>query len=325
MTIKLTDVAKKAGVSPTTVSRVINRRGYISEDTIAKVEQAMEELNYQPNNFARSLQGKESRLIGLIFPSVSNPFYGELIEHLENAFFEQGYKCILCNSQNKREKERDYIKMLTANKVDGIIAGAHNLGIEEYHQMELPIVSFDRFLARNIPIVSSDNYQGGELATKALIQSGAKHIGIITGANDTNSPTIARLGAFVSTMEEFGLEPHVYRFPKHYTQSLRTMHIRQILTDEKLDGLFCTDDFTAINVMNEAKSIGIRIPEDLKLIGFDGTQFVQQFFPQLATIVQPLQDEASLLVDMLVERIQNPTAHFENYELPNKIQYGETL
>ncbi|MGI6156506.1 MAG: LacI family DNA-binding transcriptional regulator, partial [Enterococcus lemanii] len=147
MTIKLTDVAKRAGVSPTTVSRVINNYGSLSQKTIDKVHQAMEELDYQPNSLARSLQGKNTQLIGLIFPTVAIPFFGELVERLESKLFELGYRSILCDSANNKEKERDYLKMLTANKVDGIIAGAHNLGIDEYENIKLPIISFDRFLA----------------------------------------------------------------------------------------------------------------------------------------------------------------------------------
>ena len=132
MVAKLTDVAKLAGVSPTTVSRVINNKGYLSEKTKAKVHAAMRELGYKPNNLARGLQGKSSKLIGLIFPKISNIFYAEIIEHLENILFHQGYKVIICNSQNESDKERDYLEMLAANQVDGIISSSHNLDIEDY-------------------------------------------------------------------------------------------------------------------------------------------------------------------------------------------------
>ena len=155
MVVKLTDVAKLAGVSPTTVSRVINNYGYLSQKTIDKVHQAMEELNYQPNGLARSLQGKSTQLIGLVFPSVSHPFFGELIETLERKLFVQGYKVILCDSEKDPEKERAYLRMLAANKVDGVITGSHNLAINEYENVSLPIVSFDRFLAPGILITQA--------------------------------------------------------------------------------------------------------------------------------------------------------------------------
>ena len=119
----------------------------------------MKELNYQPNSLARSLQGKNTQLIGLIFPTVANPFFGELVEQLESKLFDLGYRSILCDSANNKEKERNYLNMLAANKVDGIIAGAHNLGIQEYENIELPIVSFDRYLADGTPIVSIHKFQ----------------------------------------------------------------------------------------------------------------------------------------------------------------------
>jgi len=106
MVAKLTDVAKLAGVSPTTVSRVINKKGYLSEKTIQKVNEAMRELGYKPNNLARSLQGKSAKLIGLIFPNISNVFYAELIDKLEHQLFKNGYKTIICNSEHDSEKER---------------------------------------------------------------------------------------------------------------------------------------------------------------------------------------------------------------------------
>lgn len=127
--IKLTDVAKKAGVSPTTVSRVLNNRGYISNATKIKVNNAIKELNYQPNNIARSLGGKATHIIGLIFYDTS---HGELISKLESKLFEKGYKVFLCNSANSPDKEKRYLDMLAANKVDGIISGTHNLDILEY-------------------------------------------------------------------------------------------------------------------------------------------------------------------------------------------------
>lgn len=160
MVAKLTDVAALAGVSPTTVSRVINKKGYLSQKTIDKVNKAMRELGYKPNNLARSLQGKSPQLIGLIFPNISNIFYAELIEHLEIELFKHGYKAIICNSENNPIKERDYLEMLAANQVDGIISSSHNLGIDDYERVEAPIVAFDRNLAPNIPIISSDNFEG---------------------------------------------------------------------------------------------------------------------------------------------------------------------
>ena len=325
MAIKLTDVAKKAGVSPTTVSRVINNYGSLSQKTIDKVHAAMKELNYQPNSLARSLQGKNTQLIGLIFPSVANPFFGELVEKLERKFFERGYKSILCNSANNKEKERNYLNMLAANKVDGIVAGAHNLGIQEYEELNLPIVSFDRSLAERIPIVGSDNYQGGYLATEHLYQQGARKIGIITGSNASDSPTNDRLNGYLDFLKEHKIESRVFRFEAfENTSVLKNMKIKQILA-EPIDGLFCTDDLTALLVKNNRLEMNLALPADFKLIGYDGTQFIQNHYPQLSTVVQPIEELAELLVNLLIQRITHPDKSVApSYKLPVRVLQGQT-
>ncbi|GAB2541275.1 LacI family DNA-binding transcriptional regulator [Gracilibacillus alcaliphilus] len=325
MGVKLTDVAKKAGVSATTVSRVINNYGYLSQKTIDKVHAAMEELNYQPNSMARSLQGKSTQLIGLIFPTVSHPFYGELVAKIETKLFEQGYKTILCDSANNKEKERDYLKMLAANKVDGIIAGAHNLGITEYQGVDLPIISFDRHLADGIPIVSSDSYQGGRLATEQLYQRGGRKIAILTGTNESASPTNRRLEGYQSVIEEHNLQPMIYQFPPDYSPFLKTTEIRQILTRTEIDSIFCTDDLTAILVINTAQELGLKIPDQLKVIGYDGTEFVQNYFPHLSTVLQPIDQFVDLLIDLLMKRVDNADIVLDDlYQLPVKFIQGQT-
>lgn len=326
MAIKLTDVAKKAGVSPTTVSRVINNYGSLSQKTIDKVNAAMKELNYQPNSLARSLQGKNTQLIGVIFPTVANPFYGELVEKIESKLFELGYKTILCDSANNKEKERNYLNMLAANKVDGIIAGAHNLGIQEYENIELPIVSFDRFLAAGIPIVSSDNFQGGYLATENLYLHGGRKIAILTGSQKSDSPSNERLQGYLKFTEEKNLTPQVFQFhTKARSSALKNIEIKKILAHEEIDSIFCTDDLTAILVHNICQELAIKIPEEMRIIGYDGTKFVQNYFPVLSTIAQPMSDFADLLVDLLLQRIENPEKDLEqNYTLPVKLIQGKT-
>ncbi|RYM02847.1 LacI family transcriptional regulator [Sporolactobacillus sp. THM7-7] len=317
---KLTDVAKKAGVSPTTVSRVINQYGYIGEATKKKVFAAMKALNYQPNSLARSLHGKKTQLIGVIFPSISNPFFGELVDKIENKLFASGYKTILCNSADNKEKERNYLKMLMANQVDGIIAGTHNLGIEEYDRVGLPILSFDRPLSDNIPIVSSDNYKGGVLATQELYQAGARRIYFLGGSKTSNKPTDKRRIGYQKTMERIHLEPHFMDLPFTQSPNLKAVSINQLLSEEKIDGIFCSDDLTALLVIQQAKKLHIDVPNQLKVVGYDGTAFIQEYHPELSTIVQPIDDIASLLVELLYQRIEHPDEPLKNqYNLPVKL------
>lgn len=323
---KLSDVAALAGVSVTTVSRVINNYGSLSEKTKKKVFAAMQELNYAPNSLARSLQGKSAKLIGLIFPGISNPFFGELVQTLENQLFEKGYRVILCNSVNNAEKEREYVRMLLANQVDGIITGTHNMTISEYEKISAPLISFDRHLGDTIPIVSSDNFAGGQMATKSLVTTGAKKIWAITGANEPKSPTKNRLSGYKQVMEQNGLTEHVIKLPFGTEPELKWTAIKTALSNEVPDGIFATDDLTALMVFQIAKELGIDVPDQLRIVGYDGTAVMQSTFPGLATIVQPIEAMSTLMVDLLMQRIATPDVKLdEQYVVPVKLHAAGTL
>ena len=321
---KLTDVAKKAGVSPTTVSRVLNNRGYISNETKIKVKNAMKELNYHPNNIARSLGGKSTHIIGLIFYDTSHPFFGELISKLESMLFKKGYKVFLCNSANSSEKEKRYLDMLSANKVDGIISGTHNLDILEYQNIQAPIVSFDRNLAPFIPVVSSDNFKGGVKATEYLINQGAKDVHIISSHLHSHNPTDARVEGYFATLKQHNLIPHEHAFSFTMSPTIKKELIKKILQSESIDGLFCTDDLTAILAYEAAQELGIKVPKDLNLIGYDGTSLIRNYFPQLSTIQQPIEEISNLLIELLLKQIDGykPEKN-ETFKLPVKLIVGD--
>ena len=321
MVAKLTDVAKLAGVSPTTVSRVINKKGYLSEKTIQKVNDAMRELGYKPNNLARSLQGKSAKLIGLIFPNIRHIFYAELIDKLEHELFKKGYKTIICNSEHDSEKEREYIEMLEANQVDGIISGSHNLGIEDYNRVTAPIISFDRNLSPDIPVVSSDNYGGGVLAAQTLVKTGAKDIIMITGNDNSNSPTGLRHAGFASILPD----APIINVSSDFSPVRKEMEIKTILTKQKPDAIFASDDLTAILIINIAKELGISVPDQLKVIGYDGTYFIENYYPQLTTVKQPLEEIAFLCVELLLQKIEGKKVATTGYFLPVTLLPGKSI
>ena len=321
MVAKLTDVAKLAGVSPTTVSRVINKKGYLSEKTIQKVNDAMRELGYKPNNLARSLQGKSAKLIGLIFPNIRHVFYAELIDKLEHELFKKGYKTIICNSEHDSEKEREYIEMLEANQVDGIISGSHNLGIEDYNRVTAPIISFDRNLSPDIPVVSSDNYGGGVLAAQTLVKTGAKDIIMITGNDNSNSPTGLRHAGFASILPA----APIINVSSDFSPVRKEMEIKNILTQQKPDAIFASDDLTAILIINIAKELGISVPDQLKVIGYDGTYFIENYYPQLTTVKQPLEEIAFLCVELLLQKIEGKKVATTGYFLPVTLLPGKII
>ncbi|RRG02617.1 MAG: LacI family transcriptional regulator [Lactobacillus sp.] len=314
---KLKDVAKLAGVSVATVSRVINDRGYLSSGTKEKVYQAMRQLNYSPNSAARALRGKTFKLIGLIFASVENPLIAEAVQKIENQLFEGGYKAIICNSLDNPAKEQQYLKMLMANQVDGIITGSHNEGLKEYKMSGLPIVSYDRYFPSPIPTVSCDNAAGGKLAANTLMDKGSEKLMLISGSLEKIPRNADRVTGFNQAVEAVGQKSATVRLRFNDTPGIKRAMIRQQLSAYQPDGVFCTDDQTALLCLQEAKSLGMKVPDDLQVIGFDGSQYVQQYHPELSTIVQPIDDIVDLLVRILFNRLeQNDDQLLDRYVLP---------
>ncbi|MBS4224107.1 LacI family DNA-binding transcriptional regulator [Lederbergia citrea] len=300
MKVKLEDVAKAAGVSPTTVSRVLNNRGYISDRTRAKVEEAIKELNYYPNDVARSLFKKRTNFIGLILPTVSNPFFGQLALYIENLCSTLGYKVILCNSSGQIEKEKSYSTMLIRHQVDGMIVCSYNRGIDTYMYPKLPIVAIDHYLSPTIPVVGSDNYAGGKLAIQHLIEQGCKSIIHINGPLEIETPAQLRRKAYEDLVEN----SVTYELPFEDEDTI--VSIRKILKERpETDGIFASDDIIAAACLQVAREMNIHVPGQLKVVGYDGTETTMSLLPQLTTIKQPIEDIAKTSVLKLMDMIDN--------------------
>ncbi len=314
MVAKLKDVADLAGVSVTTVSRVINNYGSLSKKTIAKVHAAMRELNYQPNALARAMQGKPSKFIGLIFPNTTNPFFAELINDLEHRLFSIGYKTIIASSAENEQIEHDYLGMLMANQVDGIISSSHNLGIREYQQITSTVVSFDRYLAENIPIVECDSYHGGQLSAKYVVDHGAKRIAVMIDEDTSVSPTLNRIQGTVDYLTEH----HVNYTPL----DAKRVNFTETFPG-KYDAVIANNDVQALEIRNVAKRAGKKINEDFLVTGYDGSKIIRTIEPDLPTVVQPIDQIADELIKTLMVKIKNPQAVIEPEQLPVSFHYPE--
>ncbi|WP_099355602.1 LacI family DNA-binding transcriptional regulator [Fredinandcohnia onubensis] len=300
MKAKLEDVAKLAGVSPTTVSRVMNNRGYISEKTRQKVEDAIKELNYYPNDIARSLFKQRTNFIGLILPTINNPFFSELALYIENESANHGFKIILCNSLGQLDKEKSYASMLIRHQVDGMIVCSYNRGIEAYKNPKLPIVAIDHYLSPEIPVVGSDNYEGGKLAVQHLINQGCKSIVHINGPAELETPAQQRRKAY----EDLVKNPITYEIIDLFNEEATAVTIRRIFEDHpETDGIFASDDLMAATCLKVANELNISVPDDLKVVGYDGSQTVMSLLPQLTTIKQPIKDIAKTSVLNLIDQI----------------------
>lgn len=200
------DVAQKAGVGVGTVSRVLNNSGYVSDETREKIEEAMKNLQYTPNELARNLYRKKSGIIAVLVPTVEIPFFAELVHNIEAELYNEGFKIMLGNTDKAHNAELEYLDMLNRHIVDGVITGVHSLDVEEYKKIKKPIVAFDRYLGENIPVVAVDHKEGGRLAAEILLKNGCKKIVHFRGSTAVESPYHERHFEFARIMKEQGVE-----------------------------------------------------------------------------------------------------------------------
>lgn len=267
------DVAKKAGVGIATVSRVINNSGYVGKETREKVEKVIAELNYVPNEIARSMLKQKNNIVAFVLPTTSHLFFGELLNYLEEELFNNGYKLLLCNSFRRLEKELVYLDMLKNNRVDAMIL-LTNSDIEKHLDKSLPIISFDRHYP-GFPYVSSENYKGGRLAAKTLIDRGCKNlvfIGDDAQVDNTviNTEVIKRMHGFIDYANEQNINVKSIVYPLQDYSTLPDYIIDKVINMEEIDGIFTISDTVGMEIIKALESKGKNVPEEVKVIGFDG-------------------------------------------------------
>lgn len=303
------DVAKRAGVSMTTVSHVINQTRYVSDELTARVKQAMQELNYYPNTLASSLRSGKTKIIGLVIPDISNQFFAEISRRIEDNGYEYGYSVILCNTDDDITKEKRYIDVLIAKQVDGIVfisAGGESNNLEKTLDSHIPIVVVDRDM-ENIAadIVLVDNAVGGYTAARHLIQLGHRRIACITGQSPV-TPSAQRVQGYKRALQETGIpidEKLIVSGDFRYESGHQAM-VKLLSLEPLPTGVFACNDMMAIGAVQAVNDHGLRIPEDISMIGFDNIPFSQTTYPTLTTIAQPFDAMAKLIVDLLIEKIK---------------------
>lgn len=282
------EIARLADVSPATVSRVMNNTVRVNPATRARVEQAIRATNYQPNEIARSLSSRSSHLIGLIVPNIINPFFHELAQVIEREAFQDGYRVVLSNSDDDETSERDAVLMLKRLHADGLIMISTVPDVVEMEGRNLlPVVLLDRGTSQSAqPLIRADHYAGGKLAARHLIHCGCRRLVHITGPLKYDSARL-RCKAFQDFCQISGLEPLIWQGDYHYETGLR--QIRRLLAEHPdADGVFAANDLVAMAVLKACSEIGLRVPEDLQLIGYDGISLSEMSTPALTTIVQPI-------------------------------------
>ncbi|WHX47932.1 LacI family DNA-binding transcriptional regulator [Paenibacillus woosongensis] len=316
------DVANLAGVAVGTVSRVINNSGAVKPNTRRKVEEAIRELNYIPNEVARNFKMQKSKMVALLLPSIWNPFFSELAYYIEDELDLEGFKLMLCNSGGKPEKELYYLDMLRQNKVAGIVGITYN-DIESNVSHDIPIVSIDRHFDKKITCVTSDNYEGGRIALRELVKAGARKPAFIGSVTSVFSETMNRKKGFIHEAETLGIEVVVYEKPDPIVDE--NAFFNEFFNEYgDVDGVFAITDMLAASYIERARRQGIRVPEDVKVIGYDGIQNHPYFHPILSTIRQPVEEMARMTIRLLYNKIEGKPLDKQVYRIPVIYKPGET-
>ncbi|MUG43483.1 LacI family DNA-binding transcriptional regulator [Paenibacillus woosongensis] len=314
--ISIKDVAKHAGVSVATVSRVLNNSGYVGQDTRVKVEKAIKELNYKPNEVARSLFKKQSSTIGLIVPDIMNPFFPELARAVEDTAIQLGYNVILCNSDGDEKKEQNYLDVLQQQYVNGIIVSSNTLTAAQIERLNIPVVSIDRVISKGLPTIVVENKKGAMMATRFLQSKGCRRIGHIKG----NSRVLNAEERCEGYMEIVGQDPwfnETYIAEGQYDmQSSIQATLELLQRHPDIDGIFAANDIMAIGAIKAAYQLGKKVPEDIAIIGFDGISLSKATTPELTTIEQPIYEMGEKATKLLVSLMeQQQTADPESYKV----------
>ena len=303
-------VAAQAGVSSATVSHVINRTRYVSEAVREQVQFAMHELDYHPNALARSLRSGQTYTLGMILPDSANPFFAEVGHNIEIAAFEAGYSVILCNTENDFEKESLYIDVLTNKQVDGMIfvsTGERSDSLKNLLEMKIPTVVMDRdFPELELDVVLADSFQGGELATQHLISLGHKRIGCIAGPSSIN-PSSRRLAGYKQALQaaHLAIEPELIMNGDFHPESGWEMGRAMLSQPNVPTAIFACNDLMAIGVLRAATELGLSVPGDLALVGYDDIELASYTNPPLTTIKQPEVEMGLATLNFLLGRIKD--------------------
>lgn len=307
--ITLKDVAEVAGVSTATVSYVINNSKKVSDEVQKKVLETMKALNYKPNMIAKSLRVQESKLIGLMVSDIANSFFASVVRGIEDELANSGYNVLLCNSDSDIEKEKKYLNVLLGKRIDGLIisaAGSSNNYFKELKKIGIPAVYLNRSPNfANLDTVTTDNYGGSYQATEHLIEHGHKSIGIITGPQTINTGLERFLG-FKQALLDYSLQFNE-NWVKEGCFDVESGYNKMkelIESQERPTALFVSNNSMSLGVYKYIKDYGLKVPEDIAIIGFDDPEWATIVEPKLTTVAQPAYEQGFQAAALIIEKIK---------------------
>ncbi len=303
------DVARMAGVSTATVSRVVNNRQLVSEKTALKVEQAITELNYEPSVLGRNLRTSESRLLLVLIPSIANPFYTEIIRGIEDAAIDQGYNILLCETGSDPKREDIYMNLVRNRMADGIIS--MDPAVNKVRLVELaknhPIIQCSEYDKDGvISYVTIDSELAAYDAVTYLLEQGHRKIGFI---NSDNQYLYARdrYSGYVKALGEFDLSIHkdwIVHVERVGFEDGQLAMAKILATEDKPTAVFADSDMLAVGALKEIHKHGLTVPQDIALVGFDNIEFSAMSQPTLTTVSQPMYQMGKESAMMLIHKIK---------------------
>jgi LacI family transcriptional regulator len=317
------DVARLAGVSTATVSRALNGTGQIAPATRAAIHAAVEQLGYQPNTVARSLVTKSTQTIALLLPDIANPFYAALVSGIQQRALETGHTMLLCTTESDPEREEQYLTLLRAKQVDGVLVDGLVLPpdrIARFVQDGLPIVCLDRDVeSSSVPLVQVDNRLGARMATEHLLGLGHRHIAHVAGAPELKISE-ERVQGYRDALSAAGIEPdRALRRVGSFTEEGGYEAMLALLDGPVFTAVFAANDLSALGVINAIVGSGLRVPQDMSVVGFDDLRLSRYTTPPLTTVHQPAleiaQRATQLLLDLASGRAVRQVRHLLEPEL----------
>ncbi|MDU7493863.1 MAG: ribose operon transcriptional repressor RbsR [Providencia rettgeri] len=308
------DVARLAGVSTSTVSHVINQNRYVSESITLRVKNAIEELNYAPSALARSLKMNRTNTIGMLLTTSNNPFYAEVVRGVERSCYERGYSLILCNTEGDLQRMNHSLETLLQKRVDGLLIMCTEVQDPSKDVFtrypSVPTVMMDWSPFDSVGDVIQDNsFLGGEIATRYLIDSGFTRIACIAGPQD-KSPARARYQGFIQAMEQAKIEvneDYIIFSDFEFAGGFESMNkLLELSTPPQ--AIFAGNDAMAVGAYQAIFQKGIKVPDDISIIGYDDIDLSPYMIPPLTTIHQPKDKLGKQAVDQLIYRMDNPEA-----------------
>jgi DNA-binding LacI/PurR family transcriptional regulator len=332
MKITIKDVANEAGVSIATVSRVLNNKDRVKSSTRKKIEEAIVKLDFKPDQIARTMINKETKTIGLLVPNLKNEFWAGVATAIQDELWKEGFTTLLCATtafEDSAEREEAFIKNFIQRRVDGVIyatlSGYHSTGyhpaIKELIDSNIPVVAFDQNIP-NVSKVRGSHLQGALMAVEHLIRLGHERIAYLGGPLFSPDRELGFRNAH--TLNGLSVDESIIKRGKPTHEFGNSAMLELVKSKEKFTAVFCANDMIALGAMQCLVNAGVRIPEDVAVVGYDDIQMAHLIKPALTTVQQPIREMSSEIVSLLLKLIDNPNLLPQNLMFDMKLIVRES-